>query len=105
MHHIQVICFLVKVQVKSTEETVNEATVSQLYGKVDAGEFGLFVTLGGFTPGATQFALGKGNLRLMSGDDVLDMVFAHYDTLDARYKGIIPLRPTFIPEVLEKAEE
>lgn len=96
---------LVKVQVKSTEETVNEATVSQLYGKVDAGEFGLFVTLGGFTPGATQFALGKGNLRLMSGDDVLDMVFAHYDTLDARYKGIIPLRPTFIPEVLEKAEE
>ncbi|NLO05290.1 MAG: restriction endonuclease [candidate division WS1 bacterium] len=96
---------LVKVQVKSSEETVNEAAVSQLYGKVDSGEFGLFVTLGGFTPGANGFALSKGNLRLMSGDDVLDTVFAHYDSIDARYKGMIPLRPTYIPEGLENVED
>lgn len=96
---------LVKVQVKSSEDTVNEAAVSQLYGKVDAGEYGLFVTLGNFTSGAEQFALGKGNLRLMDVDDVLDTVFAHYDSLDPRYKGIIPLRPTFIPEVIESPEE
>ncbi len=96
---------LVKVQVKSSEETVNEASVSQLYGKVDPGEFGLFVTLGRFAQGAQQFALGKGNLRLMDGDELLDMVFAHYEDLDPRHKTVIPLRPTLIPEVLDKPEE
>jgi predicted Mrr-cat superfamily restriction endonuclease len=41
---------IIKVQVKSQESPVSDPTVSALYGKVAAEEFGLIVTLGVHKP-------------------------------------------------------
>jgi restriction system protein len=97
---------IIKVQVKSTEGSIGDPVVSAVYGKVDNGEFGLLVTLGTFTSQAKSFARSKTNLRLIDGDELLQLIFQHYDQFDSRYKGVLPLRKVYIPdrEVIDSEE-
>ena len=96
---------IIKVQVKSTEGSVGDPAVSSLYGKVDTKEFGLLVTLGTFTPNALHFARSKSNLRLIDGAELVDLIFTHYERFDARYKGLLPLRRVYVPEVTAESED
>jgi len=96
---------IIKVQVKSTEGNIGDPVVSSLYGKVDMNEFGMFVTLGGYTKQATEFAKNKSNLRLIDGEELVRLVLAHYEDFDSKYKGILPLRRVYVPEVLSEDEE
>jgi restriction system protein len=95
---------IIKVQVKSSEGSIGDPVVSALYGKVGTNEFGLLVTLGTFTTQAKNFARSKSNLRLIDGDDLVQLVFQHYDQFDSRYKGLLPLRRVYVPEVIESEE-
>lgn len=95
---------IIKVQVKSTEGSIGDPVVSALYGKVSNGEFGLLVTLGTFTSQATNFAKSKSNLRLIDGEELVTLIFQHYEQFDSRYKGLLPLRRVYVPEVLEDNE-
>ena len=96
---------IIKVQVKSTEGSTGDPVVSALYGKVGAGEFGLLVTLGTFTAQARGFAKSKSNLRLIDGSELAALIFQHYEQFDSRYKGLLPLRRVYVPEVIEEATE
>lgn len=96
---------IIKVQVKSGEGSIGDPIVSALYGKVGSGEFGLLVSLGTFTTPATNFAKSKSNLRLIDGDDLVKLIFQHYDQFDSRYKGLLPLRRVYVPEVIDAEEE
>jgi restriction system protein len=93
---------IVKVQVKSAVGSIGEPAVSQLYGKVEKTEFGLFVTLGTFTHQAATFARNKSNLRLIDGEELVDLILQHYEQFDSRYKGLLPLKHVYIPD--EQAE-
>lgn len=95
---------IIKVQVKSSPGKITDKDVSALYGKVEGQEVGLMVTLGEFTDPAWQFANGKSNLRLIDGDELVDLIFQHYDAFDNRYKGIIPLKQVYIPQALDGEE-
>ena len=95
---------IIKIQVKSTVGTVGDPDVSQLFGKVAEGEFGVLVTLGSFSKQARDFADSKANLRLVDGDEVVRLILEHYEDLDPRYKGLVPLRRVSIPEGLGAAE-
>jgi restriction system protein len=88
------------VQVKSGEGEVNEAAVSELSGKVSDRDFGLFVSAGGFNKRARDFAFSKRNLKIIDGDELVALVYKYYPQLDAKYKGMIPLRSVYIPETL-----
>ena len=96
---------IIKVQVKSTEGSIGNPVVSALYGKVESREHGLIVTLGTFTPPAKSFAKSKSNLRLIDGDELVKLVFEHYEQFDARYKGLLPLRRVYVPEVINAGPE
>lgn len=96
---------IIKVQVKSTEGSTGDPVASALYGKVTAGEFGLLIGLGTFTTQAKSFARSKSNLRLIDGAELVDLILQHYDQLDSRYKGLIPLKRVYVPESLEKEGE
>lgn len=96
---------IIKVQVKSGEGNIGDPAVSALYGKVAANEFGLLVTLGAFTAQAANFARSKSNLRLIDGDELVDLIFQHYDQFDSRYKGLLSLRRVYVPEVLDTEME
>ena len=94
---------IIKVQVKSEDGATGRPEVSQLYGVVESGEYGLFVALGGFKATAVDFARSKANLRIMDGDEVISLTLQHYDKLDSRYKGLLPLRKVYVPEPLEES--
>lgn len=93
---------IIKVQVKSNDGSIGDPTVSSLYGKIGADEFGLFVTLGTFTKQAVNFATSKSNLRLIDGEELVNLVLEHYEEFDSRYKGLLPLQKVYIPETLEE---
>jgi len=95
---------IIKVQVKSSSGKISDKDVSALYGKVDKQEFGLMITLGEFSPPAWTFANGKSNLRLIDGDELVDLILEHYDGLDTKYKGILPLKKVFIPQAIDAEE-
>ncbi|AQS59220.1 restriction endonuclease [Desulforamulus ferrireducens] len=96
---------IIKVQVKSTEGSVGDPIVSALYGKVSPGEYGLLVCLGTFTNQAKNFAKSKSNLRLIDGNDMVDLILQYYEQFDSRYKGLIPLKRVYVPEVIEESNE
>lgn len=95
---------LVKVQVKSGLGNVGQPEVSALGGTLSPSEFGLIVTLGGFTPPARSFAKNKSALRLIDGEELVDLVLAHYEQFDSRYKGLLPLKRVYIPESIETGD-
>jgi restriction system protein len=73
---------IVKVQCKQVLSSIGQPDVAQLYGHVQQGEFGLFMTLGEYTAQARQFERGKHNLRLINGDELVELIFDHYDEFD-----------------------
>lgn len=94
----------IKVQVKSSEGNIGDPAVSSLYGKVSHGEYGLFVTLGAFTAQARNFARSKSNLRLIDGEELVDLIFRYYERFDSRYRALLPLKQVWVPERPEDAE-
>jgi restriction system protein len=96
---------IIKVQVKSSDSTVTDKDVSALFGKLSPTEYGLFVTLGTYSPQSRSFEQGKANLRLIDGDELVDLIFQHYERFDSRYKGILPLKRVYVPESMEQDEE
>ncbi len=96
---------IIKVQVKSRDGNTTDQEVSALYGKIASGEFGLFIGLGSFTKPAKNFAASKSNLRLIDGDELVELVLQHYEEFDSRYKGLLLLKRVYIPETLEDTEE
>jgi restriction system protein len=92
---------IIKVQVKSGSGNVGQPEVSSLLGALSAGENGLVITLSSYTTQARTFARNKGNLRLIDGDDLVDLTLRHYDQLDSRYKGMLPLKRVYVPEPID----
>jgi restriction system protein len=97
---------LIKVQIKSSEGSVGEPVVSQLYGKVERerSEYGMVATLGNFTTQARSLARNKSNLRLIDGEELVTLILQHYDQFDSRYKALLPLKRVFVPEPLEEGD-
>lgn len=95
---------IIKVQVKSTDGSVGDPAVSSLYGKVGPTEFGLLVTLGTITSQAKAFSRSKDRLRLIDGSELVDLIFQHYERFDAKYKGLLPLKRVYVPEIIEAEE-
>jgi restriction system protein len=95
---------IIKVQVKSSPGTATDKDVSALFGKLSATEYGLFITLGTFSPSSRNFEQNKANLRLIDGVELVDLILQHYEHFDSRHKGLLPLRRVYVPEGLEGTE-
>jgi restriction system protein len=92
---------IIKVQVKSSPGTATDKDVSALYGKLSNGEYGLFITLGTYSPASRSFEQSKGNLRLIDGDELVGLIFEHYEQFDSQHKGMLPLRRVYVPQALD----
>jgi restriction system protein len=92
---------IIKVQVKSEDGNITPDKVQALYGNVETGEYGLFITLGSYSKNARSFAKSKSNLRLIDGDELIDLILSHYEQLDSKYKAMLPLKNIYIPTQIE----
>jgi restriction system protein len=87
---------IIRVQVKSSGGTVGGPTVAELLGNLSSTDHGLFVTLGSFAPQAKQKAANR--VRLIDGEELVDLTLAHYEQLDSQYKAVIPLKRMYVPQ-------
>jgi restriction system protein len=75
-----------------------------LAGTLRAGEYGLLVTLGTFSTQARSIASTHNNLRLIDGNALVDLILSHYEQFDPRYKGLLPLKRVYVPDLDEPEE-
>jgi restriction system protein len=87
----------IKVQVKSGTTTVGEPEVSQLRGLLNAGEQGVFVSLGKFAPGAEAIERNNRNLTLIGPKQFVRLFLDHYEKLDATWRAKFPLKKVYLP--------
>jgi restriction system protein len=96
---------IIKVQCKQTLTTIGRPDVQQLHGAIEPGEHGLFVTLGSFSPDARTFERTKPNLRLIDGETLIELIYAHYHQFEPRYQMLLPLRQSYTPGPVPGAGE
>lgn len=89
---------IIKVQCKRTTHSIGGPDVQNLVGTLSAGgsELGLFVTLGSFSKDALHIERVRQNLRLINGRELVDLIFAHYESLDPQYKRMLPMRSVYV---------
>jgi restriction system protein len=93
---------IIKVQCKQTFSNIGQPEVAQLYGHVEATQHGLFITLGEYTPQARHFERAKHNLGLITGEELVSLIFNHYDQFESRYQMLLPMKKVYIPTAVSK---
>jgi len=89
----------IKIQVKNQKSSAGVQEVGYLNGVLGAGERGLFVCTGGFTKEAenTPF-VRNGQVALVDGQRLLDLVLEHYEQMPQNARSLLPLRRLYVPE-------
>jgi restriction system protein len=90
---------VLKIQAKAQDANVSADVVKAFYASIHERDVGVFITTGGFTAAAQEFARGRGNLRLVEGVELVDLIQTHYDAFDQKMKQRIPLRRVLAPDV------
>lgn len=78
---------------------IGEQLVSQLLGTLGEGEFALFVTLGSYSAPARARERNTPRLRLLDGDQLVEMIQAAYPKMSPRYRRILPLKQIYVPDL------
>ncbi|WP_417461558.1 restriction endonuclease [Kordiimonas sp.] len=90
---------IIKVQCKQTTTPIGQPDIAQLHGVVETGEHGLFVALGSYSKSALMFERTKPNLRLIGGDQLVELIFENYDKFEPKYRSLLPLKRIFVPAI------
>ena len=93
---------IVKVQCKRTTGKTLRPDVDQLLGTLGDGEYGLFVNLGSYAKGAVELERNRAKLRLINGEQFVEMIFENYARLSPRYRAMIPLKQIFVPDLQDE---
>jgi restriction system protein len=88
---------IIKVQCKRMISTVGAPEIQKLIGALahGGGELGLFVTLGAYSNDALHVERTRQDLRLVNGNQLMDLVFEHYEALAPEWKRLLPLRRVY----------
>ena len=90
---------VIKVQCKQTPgRKIGRPDLQRLAGAIADGEYGLFVTLGQFGPQARNLERERPNLRLIDCDNLIDIIYRHYEDLNTHYKMLLPLKRAYFPD-------
>lgn len=87
----------IKIQAKSGTGKIGEPEVNQLKGTLNADDKGILVSLGGFTPRASEVERVSPNLVLIDGKRFVDLFLDHYEKLDPTWQGRYPLKRVLVP--------
>jgi restriction system protein len=90
---------ILKIQAKAQDSNAGADVVKAFYASIHERDVGVFVTTAGFTAAAQEFARMRGNLRLIDGVELVDLIQDHYEAFDQKMKRRIPLRRVLAPDV------
>jgi restriction system protein len=90
---------IIKVQCKKSITSNGEPEVNQLLGALGEGEYGLFVNLGSYSRPARLLERNKAKLRLIDGDELVNLVLEHYAKLSPRYRTLLPLKQIYVADL------
>ena len=90
---------IVKVQCKRVTSQTGSPEVNQLLGTLGDGEFGLFVNLGSYSRSAVELERNRPKLRLINGEQFVELIQQHYAKLAPRYRSLIPLKLIYVPDL------
>lgn len=91
---------IIKIQCKRQTAQVGEPEVSQLLGTLGEGEFALFVTLGSYSRQARNRERNTPRLRLLDGEQLVQMILDHYPKMSPRYRTMLPLKQIYVPDLI-----
>lgn len=89
---------IIKVQCKRTTNSMGGPQVQQLTGTLSPGgeERGLFVTLGAYSKDAQHLERTRQDLRLINGNELVSLIWEHYDKLSPSHKQLLPMRSVYV---------
>lgn len=89
---------IIKVQCKRTVAGIGAPDVQKLTGTLAPGgsELGLFVTLGAYSKDAQHLGRTRQDLRLVNGNELVDLIFEHYESFNPEWKRLLPLRRVYV---------
>lgn len=87
---------LIKVQCKHHTGTVGAPEVQQLIGTQSSNELSLFVTLGSYSRDAQAIERVRQGLRLITGEELVDLFLRHYANFAQSWRVRIPLTPVLV---------
>ncbi|MFN3723586.1 MAG: restriction endonuclease [Paracoccaceae bacterium] len=90
---------IVKVQCKRKTDQTSRPDVDQLLGTLGEGEYGLYVNLGSYSRSAIELERNRAKLRLIDGEQFVEMVLTNYGKLAPRYRSLIPLKQIYVPDL------
>lgn len=90
---------IVKVQCKRKTDQVPRPEVDQLLGTLGDGEYGLFITLGSFGRPSIDLERNRPKLRLIDGEQFVELVLENYAHLAPHYRTMIPLKQIYVPDL------
>lgn len=91
---------IIKVQCKQITSQSSEPEVSQLLGTLGEGEYALFVNLGSYSKPARVLERNRSKLRLIDGEQLVEIVLEHYQRLSPRFRTLIPLKQIYVPDLV-----
>lgn len=62
----------------------------------NGSELGLFVTLGSYSTDARNIGRSRQDVRLINGNEFVNLVFQHYDKFSPVYKRLLPMRSVYV---------
>lgn len=87
---------LMKVQCKHHTGTVGAPEVQQLIGTQSSNELSLFVSLGSYSRDAQSIERVRHGLRLITGEEVVELFLCHYANLAQIWRTRIPLTSVLV---------
>jgi len=90
---------ILKIQCKRKTDQTPRTEVDQLLGTLGEGEYGLFIALGSFSRQSVELERNRPKLRLVDGEQLVDLVLENYARLSPRYRTMIPLKQIYVPDL------
>lgn len=90
---------ILKVQCKRKTDQVPRPEVDQLLGTLGEGEYGLFIGLGSFSRQSVELERNRPKLRLIDGEQFVELVLENYARLSPRYRTLLPLKQIYVPDL------
>lgn len=88
----------IKIQVKHRVSAAGGPDVRNFIGTLDEGEFGIFISSGGYKGDAVKEAERfSTKIALYELDEVIELLLKYYANLEPKYRSIVPLAQVWIP--------